>query len=566
MAAKPQTLIEHLKERSRTRPDALYSRYLFDGREPATVTYRKTEERTRRFAACYYAAGVKRGDVVLVVLEHHQDLMPAFLAATWLGAIPAFLPAPNPRTRTERFYATLGSMIEQAHPAAVMTHPPVREMLQPIVEGLAGAPALLTPEDVPESMHGDPQPHGPEDVALIQFSSGSTGMQKGAMLSHRAILAEIHGVGSFFEMTEKDSYLTWVPLYHDWGLVCVALHSLVLGTSYTLISPFDWVVRPAIAFEAVTEFRPTIYYHPNFGFNFMTRRIKDKEMKGIDLSSIRICSNGAEPCLYESHKMFAERFSKWGFDPDSLGIVYGMAEVTNTVIAAGHKEPIRVDAIDRFILQKELRAQPVPADHPDAQRMLGVGRGLDGTEFKIVDDDRNEIPERQVGEVAIRSRARMHGYHENPEATAESLAEDGWYYSGDMGYRVGDLLHITGRKSDMIIVGGVNIYPQDIEGIVAEHPHAVAGRIAAIGIDDAEIGTQKIVLIVESKSTDQKVLDDIAKFARTQVQERLKIVVNRIVHAPYTWLIKTSSGKIARQPNYRRLHELEPDGDAAGPA
>jgi len=173
----------------------------------------------------------------------------------------------------------------------------------------------------------------------------------------------------------------------------------------------------------------------------------------------------------------------------------------------------------------------------------------------VVDDDRNELPERHVGEVAIRSRARMHGYHRNPEATEAALAPDGWYYSGDMGYRVGDLLFITGRKSDMIIVGGVNIYPQDIENIVAEHPASVPGRIAAVGVDDPELGTQKIVLIVESKSTDPAVLADLAQFARTEISQRLDVVVHRIVHVPHMWLIKTSSGKIARLPNYRRLDE-----------
>jgi acyl-CoA synthetase (AMP-forming)/AMP-acid ligase II len=188
--------------------------------------------------------------------------------------------------------------------------------------------------------------------------------------------------------------------------------------------------------------------------------------------------------------------------------------------------------------------------------MLAVGRALAGTEFKIVDDARAELPERRAGEVAIRSRARFHGYHNNPEATAKVLDADGWYYSGDMGYRAGDKLVITGRKSDMIIVGGVNIYPQDVEAIVSEHPAAVAGRVAAIGVDDPELGTQKIILIVESRATDPAELADLAQFARKQVTERLQVVIAQIYHAPYMWLIKTSSGKIARIPNYKRVGEL----------
>jgi acyl-CoA synthetase (AMP-forming)/AMP-acid ligase II len=522
MAEEPRTLVDHLRWHASRQPDKLYSRYLFDGRDPVELTFGETLERTRRVAAGLAARGVGKGSLVLIILEHHQDLMPAFLGAMWLGAIPAFLQDPHAKIDPERYYRNLEGLIEGSAPKAVLTRASVRDSAEGLLPAGHGGPVFLTMDDVSgEGLAGDPEPHGPEDVAAIQYSSGSTGLQKGAMLSHRAILAEIRGVGEFFEITDDDVFLTWVPLYHDWGLFCVALHSLTIGTSYILLSPLDWVRRPVMIFEAATRYRPTIYYHPNFAFNFMTLRIKDKEMEGLDLSSLRLTSNGAEPCFYESHKMFVDRFEPWGLRRDSLGIVYGMAEVTNTVFAAGHREPIAVDPVDRFILQKERRAQPVVVEDPAAQYMLGVGRALRDTEYRIVDDHRKDLPDREVGEVAIRSRAVMHGYHMNPEATSSSLDAEGWYFTGDMGYRVGSTLFITGRKSDLIIVAGVNIYPQDIEAIVGEHPHAVAGRVAAIGVDDFELGTQKIVLIVESKSNDPKVHQEIAQYARTEVAQRL---------------------------------------------
>ncbi|NIR53060.1 fatty acyl-AMP ligase [candidate division KSB1 bacterium] len=558
MKDSPDTLIGYLQHHEESTPDAPYARYLFSDRDPVEVSFRTTLQRTKQFAAGYATYGVEKGSVVLVILEHHEDLMPAFLGAMWLGAIPAFLPHPNPRINPERYYDNMKVLIDSTRPRAILTRSQVRALLHQTIPADAQRPTLLTVEDVMVTgASNEPEPVDAEHAALIQYSSGSTGHQKGAVLSHRAIIAEIDGVGDFFEITQEDTIISWVPLYHDWGLVCVALHALFLGTTYTLMSPIDWVKRPVMALEAVDRYRPTIFYQPNFAFNFMTQRVKDKEMEGLDLSSIRLMCNGAEPCFYESHKMFADRFARWGFREDSLGIVYGMAEVTNSVIAAGNREPIMVDALDRFILQSEQRAVPVDEDSPTVQRMLGVGRALKGSEFKIVDDNRQEIPERHVGEVAIRSRARFHGYYRNAEATERALDEDGWYYTGDMAYRVGDILFITGRKSDMIIVGGVNIYPQDIEAIVAEHPAAVAGRIAAIGVDDPELGTQKIVLLVESKSTDQAVLNDLARYARTEVAQRLQVIINEVVHVPYRWLIKTSSGKIARIPNYKRLPELQ---------
>ncbi|RMD88468.1 MAG: hypothetical protein D6813_12060 [Calditrichaeota bacterium] len=552
------TLIGYLQHYAESIPDALYSRYLFADRDPVEIDYQTTLERTKQFASGYAAYGIEKGSVVLVILEHHEDLMPAFLGAMWLGAIPAFLPHPNPRIDPERYYNNMEVLIESTRPQAILTRPQVRALLHKTIPAGAHRPTLLTVEDVTITGQSNaPVPVDAEHPALIQYSSGSTGMQKGALLSHRAILAEIEGVGEFFDITQKDSIMSWIPLYHDWGLVCVALHALVLGSNFTLISPVDWVKRPVMALEAVDRYRPTIFYQPNFAFNFMTQRIKDREMEGLDLSSIRLMCNGAEPCFYESHKMFADRFCHWGFRKDSLGIVYGMAEVTNSVFAAGHREPIVVDTVDRFILQSEKRAVPVSEDSPNVQRILGVGRALRGTEFKIVDDNRQEIPDRHIGEVAIRSRARFHGYYRNPEATKKVLDKDGWYYTGDMGYRVGNILFITGRKSDMIIVGGVNIFPQDIEAIVGEHPAAVAGRIAAIGVDDPEMGTQKIVVLVESKSTDKAVLNDIARFARAEVAQRLGVTIDEVIHVPYRWLIKTSSGKIARIPNYKRLSELK---------
>jgi len=561
MAEEPRTLVDYLRWHGSRQPDKVYSRYLFGDRDPVELTFGETLERTRRVAAGLASHGVRKGSLVLIILEHHEDLMPAFLGAMWLGAIPAFLQNPHARIQSERYYRNLEGLIEASAPKAVLTRSSVRDSLEELDTSGPGRPLLLTMDEVSgEELAGDPEPHTLEDVAAIQYSSGSTGLQKGAMLSHRAILAEIQGVGEFFEITDDDVFLTWVPLYHDWGLFCVAIHSLTIGTSYILISPLDWVQRPVMVFEAATRYRPTIYYHPNFAFNFMTLRIKDHEMEGLDLSSLRLTCNGAEPCFYESHKMFVDRFEPWGLRRDSLGIVYGMAEVTNSVFAAGHREPIVVDPIDRFILQKERRAEPVLVEDPSAQFMLGVGRALRDTEYRIVDDERKDLPDREVGEVAIRSRAVMHGYRMNPDATAESLDAEGWYYTGDMGYRVGPTLFITGRKSDLIIVGGVNIYPQDIETIVGEHPQAVAGRVAAIGVDDFELGTQKIVLIVESKSDDPKVHQEIAQYARTEVAQRLRVTIGRVVHAPYTWLIKTSSGKIARKPNLDRLPELEGGG------
>jgi acyl-CoA synthetase (AMP-forming)/AMP-acid ligase II len=572
----PRTLVDLLDHHAESRPEALYARYLFADRPPFEATFAQTRDRCCAFAELLRTHEVTTGDLVLVILDHHEDLMAAFLGAMWLGAVPAFLPYPTPRLDKRQYASSLQALVASSEPRAVVTsavlQPSLEEVLAPATPGAGAAgPRIVTRESVVDGGgRSGPIAHEPASPALIQYSSGSTGLQKGALLSHRAILAEIEGVTGFFELTRSDTFLTWIPLYHDWGLVCVALHALAMGTSFTLLSPFDWVKDPVSSFAAVHRYHTSVYYQPNFAFNFMAQRVKDRSMAGIDLSSIRICCNGAEPCFAESHEMFVDRFARWGLRRDSLAIVYGMAEVTNSVFAAGHDDPILVDAIDREVLQREQRAEPVARGHARAQLVLGVGRPLHGTELRVVDEQRRELPERRVGEVAIRSKAGFDGYYRNPEATAASLDSAGWYYSGDLGYRVDRTLFITGRKSDLIILAGVNIYPQDVEAICAEHPQVVQGRVAALGIEDPKIGTQRLNVVFESRSDDPEVLDDISRFIREQVAQRLDVIVARVAHAPRRWLLKTSSGKIARIPNCRRLGELgvetglrEPESEAS---
>lgn len=554
----PITILDFLRLRARKDRQRLHARYLFPDQDAAEQTYGDLEQRTRQFARSLADHGVARGDVVLVIVQHHPDMLPAFYGAMWLGAIPAFLPFPTGRLHIGKYFQDLRALIATTRPKAMITYAALATELRELLAQASPAPAVILQEDVAADhpLAGEPAPAGAEDVALIQYSSGSTGLQKGAALSHRAILAECAGVGEFFDMTRDDVFITWVPLYHDWGLVCNAIHPLVLGAEFNLMSPIQWVGRPVAILEAITRHRATVYWQPNFAFNFMTRRVKDAELPCIDLSSLRLLGNGAEPCLFDSHEMFAARFASVGFRREALGIVYGMAEVVNSVIGAGNREPIRVDIIDRVRLQEEHRAVAVAADHANALKMLGVGRGFQGTTFKIVDDEFRELQDRTVGEVAIRSQGLFHGYYNNPEASARAV-RDGWYISGDLGYRADGILYITGRKSDLIIIGGENIYPQDIEYMVAEHPHAIAGRVAAIGVEEAERGTQKLVVIVETRSEDPAVKNDLKRFVRAEVASRLNVRADEVYIAPYKWLYKTSSGKIARIPNLRRLDELK---------
>jgi acyl-CoA synthetase (AMP-forming)/AMP-acid ligase II len=553
---KRKTLVDLLRERAASKGRVVNSRFIFQDRPEVALTFADLERRSRQYAALYLRAGVKKGDVVAILLEHSEDLMASFHGAQWIGAIPAFLQYPTSRLNLQRYISDLTLLLQRSKPRAIVMFPNLRDALAP---QLPQGATLLVPGDIrPDDVAGDPPPIDMEDICCIQYSSGSTGLQKGAALSHRAVLNEILAVAEYFHFDENTKFATWLPLYHDWGLFLVALASVALGCEYLLMAPHHWMGKPASIFHEITKHRSTCYWLPNFAFNYMAQRVKDEELAGVDLSSLTVTSNGAEPCFYESHEMFYERFKHCGLRRESLAIVYGMAEVVNTVLAIGGvgNEAIVVDTIDRRIFQEELRAVAVEPGHPNAQRMLSTGRALPGTRFRLVDERGQEVPERTIGEVWFHSNAVMHGYYGNPEATKASM-QDGWYITGDMGYRVGDLLYVTGRKKDLIILGGNNIYPQDVEELIGTHPQVVAGRVAALGIADEKLGTQKLIVICETRNDDPETKRDVVRFIRREVQSRLDAHVDKVYIAPQRWLIKTSSGKIARKPNLARLHELE---------
>lgn len=555
-AAAPSTLIGWVRERAARAGDRLNARYVFPGRPDATFTFRELELASRRYAAAYARAGVAAGDAVVILLDHGPDLMPAFHGAQWIGAVPAFLQVPTARVRFDYYVQDLAPLLERMKPRAILLAPELRDALR---DHLPKDARLLVPGDLrPDELAGDPVESDPEATCVVQFSSGSTGRRKGTALSHRAILNEIQSFAEYFRLGESDHIAAWLPLYHDWGLILVTLASVVVGCPYTLMAPADWIGNPASIFQQIHRHRVTCHWLPNFAFNFSAQRVRDEELDGLDLSCLRAVTNGAEPTFHESHKMFLRRFAKAGLRREALAIVYGMAEVVCVVVAVGGvgNPQIVVDAIDRKTLLEDQRAVPAAPGAAGVQNVLSSGRCLRGTEMRIVDERFDDVPERVVGQVLFRSNALMNGYYLNPEATAACM-RDGWYVTGDLAYRVGDLLFFTGRKKDLIIIGGTNLYPQDVEEIVFRHPNVVAGRAVAIGVDDAELGTQKLIVIAETRSDDAEARRDVVRTVRREVQARVGVHVDRVYFAPPRWLLKTPSGKIARQPNLQRLHELE---------
>jgi acyl-CoA synthetase (AMP-forming)/AMP-acid ligase II len=350
--------------------------------------------------------------------------------------------------------------------------------------------------------------------------------------------------------------VNWLPLSHDFGLVCGVLCPILLGARGVLLSPHQWVRRPSLLFEAIARHRGTMCWMPNFALNHCVRVVRPRDLEGIDLGSVRVLMGGAEPVRHESQQAFAERFAPHGFREESLCAGYGMAETTLAVTVTAVGERNRVDWIDGRALHATGKAIPVVPAEPGAVALVSGGRPLAGVEIRIVADDGERLPERAVGEVQVRGESMFSGYHRSPAATAAAVV-DGWYATGDVGYWGEGELFVCGRRSDTIIVGGANVYPTDVEAIAIRHAEIKPNAVAAFGVEDQALGTQAVVLVAEARSGHVE-HEHLARQLLAEVVAELGIRPADVRIVRRGWVVKTPNGKVSRAKcRDRYLDELD---------
>jgi acyl-CoA synthetase (AMP-forming)/AMP-acid ligase II len=388
----------------------------------------------------------------------------------------------------------------------------------------------------------------PESIALLQHSSGTTGLQKGVALSHTALLNQIEAYRAAIRLSTEDVVVSWLPLYHDMGLIAGFLMPILTGVPLVLMSPFDWVRAPQRLFQAVSQYRGTLTWLPNFAYNFCAQKIRDRHMEGVDLSSWRAVINCSEPVRRESHELFFEKFQSYGLKFSALQTCYAMAEnvfgVTQSDLLAG----AAVEEIDQQAFYRDHLLRPVTEGKP-SMRIMSSGKPLSNTEVKIVDTkSHHDLPEHQIGEIALRSNSMLTGYYHRLDVT-EKAFRAGWYLTGDLGYLSNGELFVTGRKKDMIIVGGKNIYPQDIEMLVNQIPGVHSGRAVAFGVFDETQGTEEVVVVAEVDDESLERKKAISDEIRQHVAKNSAVILRMVYLVSPKWLLKTSSGKIARSAN-----------------
>ena len=352
--------------------------------------------------------------------------------------------------------------------------------------------------------------------------------------------------------------VSWLPLYHDMGLIAGFLMPILSGNHLVLMSPFDWIRAPYRLMQAVTRYQGTLSWLPNFAYYFCAQKVRDRQLEGVDLSSWRAVINCSEPVREDGHQAFLEKFSAYGLRSDALATSYAMAENVFAVTQGGIGSPLVIDEIDREALQVERVARPAKAGAVSL-RMVSCGRAVPNVTVRIVDAQNKPLADRMVGEVAVRSNCMLSGYYHRPDATAEVMIDGGWYLTGDYGYMVDGELYITGRKKDLIIVGGKNVYPQDLEKVAMEVEGVHPGRVTAFGVFDEHKGTEDVVIVAEVDSNDAGIREAIAEQIRKAVTRGTAVALRNVYLVGAGWMIKTSSGKNARLANREKY--LKESGD-----
>jgi fatty-acyl-CoA synthase len=505
--------------------------------------------------------------VAVITVKHGLDAYAAFLGAMRVGLVACFIPRPSPKQDPDYYWASHREVFARIRPAFVLAHGDLHDNLRAVLDGSvplvdADHPPAPDPRPLPELSAVD----GDEVPALLQHSSGTTGLKKGVVLTHGQLRRQVDAYAAALSMTRDDTVASWLPLYHDMGLITGFLMPLSLGSVLVAMDPFDWLVKPDLILSAIARFRAAFCWLPNFAFAHLGNTADDNA--DYDLSSVRAFVDCSEPCRADTLETFRARFSRHGLTPGAVTACYAMAE---TVFAVSQSAPgaspqiLTVDA-DRLSMASEVRL--LPDGTHGAARLVSCGRPLAGTSVRIVPiaNPRRSIltalrgsltkalsPILQVGEIEVLSSSAFDGYHGDPAASAACM--DGpWYKTGDLGFLHDGELYVSGRLKDLIIVNGRNFYAHDIEAVASSVPGVKPGRAVAFAVERMADGSDGAVVLAEPviDGSDDR---ELARAVGRAVFDTLGLTLHQVVIRPPGMLIKTTSGKLCRKENGLRYKE-----------
>lgn len=548
------TLTQALEAAPGERP---FATFWVDEDEQETVTFDEFRRRARIQAGLLRQNGVSSGDRVVIVMPQGIAAMAAFAGAMLLNAVPAFLAYPNFKIDPEKYRSGLAGVTANLNARAVTIDEHFPDEMLGYVDrgGTVLVRATASGDEYKEIAEANP-----ESVAFIQHSAGTTGLQKGVALTHAAVLRQIEHLRAALDVRpEDDRIYSWLPLYHDMGLIACFMLPMACHVPLVMQSPLDWVMRPESMLQVISDHKCTLAWLPNFALQFVARRTPRARRSQYDLSTMRAFINCSEPVRAASIEEFTAAFTSCGLKPAAVHSSYAMAE---NVFAASQSDIRSQTGLERISVDAELfrTYHRIRRTHDNgALQFVSSGKLLPGHRVRILSDSGDPLSDGEVGEIAIRSDTLFEGYYNRPDLTAQALV-DGWYRTGDLGFTLNSELYVVGRKKDLLIVGGENIYPQDIEEAISCHPAIHDGRVVAIGVYNPESGTEDIVVVAEVE--DERLMSDaneIERELRQQVIGTTGVAVKRILLKPPKWIVKSTAGKPARTATKEKLLREHPE-------
>jgi acyl carrier protein len=540
-----KTLAEALEYHVERQPDRL-TVHLYEDRAEHPITYRDLWHGALAYAARLAEAGLQPGQTVAIMLPTSKEYLFCFYGTLLAGGVPVPLYPPARLTTIEDHLTRHVGILRSCGAALMVTIPEAKAIAWLLRAQVESLKAVLVPADFPSSGSGfTPVRGGSGQIGFLQYTSGSTGQPKGVVLTHANLLANVRAMGKAARATSADVFVSWLPLYHDMGLIGGCFATMYLGFPVVLMSPLAFLSRPSSWLRAIHRHRGTISGGPNFSYELCLRRIADEELEGLDLSSWRFAFNGAEPVSPETMAQFEQRFAKAGLRRNVISPVYGLAECSVGLAFTPPGEPWQVDLLDRERFATDGEAVPARADDPAPLKVVACGTVIPDHDVRVVDGAGMELPDRSEGQLQFRGPSATTGYYRNPGATEKLFAGD-WVNTGDRAYLSEGRVFITGREKDIIIRGGRNISPYELEESVGDLAGIRRGCVAVFGAADKAGGTEMVVVLAETRERDAARHAELKSKINELAIGLIGAPVDDIVLAPPHTVPKTSSGKIRR--------------------
>ena len=522
----------------------------YNGRGELThvMTYADLRNRALDLAARLTGLNLPRGSRIALVADTQPDFHAMFFACQYAGLVPVPLPAAVHLGGKEAFIEHLRALLIDCEAKAAYASSQFVGFLDAAVDGLdLAASGTIDAFNALTPAAELPKPPVLEELAYLQYTSGSTRFPRGTMITQRAVLTNLAGILQYgVQIRRGDRYMSWLPFYHDMGLVGLILGPVVSQLSVDYLGTREFAMRPRLWLELMSRNQSTVSYAPPFGFALVARRLRESDLNKYDLSAWRVAGVGAEMIRPGWLKQFASKLQPAGFSERAFLPCYGMAECSLAISFAPLAQGLDIDRLDADILATDRHAAPVDDDDDSVRvtEFVNCGRPLPDYEVEIRDREGNVQPERHCGTIYLRGPSVMSGYSNNPEATRAALTEDGWLNTGDIGYRAGDSLFITGRSKDLLIINGRNIWPQDLENLAEQQEEVRPEDSSAFAIQ-SEDGTEVAVLVVQCRERDPFRQADLVERLKQGIQSEFGIAC-LIELVPLHTLPRTSSGKLSR--------------------